>query len=90
MCSAMSAMGIGGWLSMPGGRADPVVRAGHSGASPGAGGRGGALQCESVTDALWLERVAGDGEGSGRPTLGPGAQACGSVCKWSVRGAAPS
>ena len=60
MCSAMSAMGIGGWLSMPGGRADPVVRAGHLGASLGGGGRG-ALRCESAMDEPRLEGVAGEG-----------------------------
>lgn len=37
VCSAMSEMGIGGWLSMPAGRADPAVRAGHGGPARGRG-----------------------------------------------------
>lgn len=37
VCSAMSEMGIGGWLSMPAGRADPAVRAGHGGPARGWG-----------------------------------------------------
>lgn len=39
VCSAMSEMGIGGWLSMPAGRADPAVRA-VMGGQPEAGGWG--------------------------------------------------
>lgn len=38
VCSAMSAMGTGGWLSMPAGRADPSGTGRSLGASPGAGG----------------------------------------------------
>lgn len=54
------------------GESRPHGAAGHAGASLGVGGQGagGVLQCESVMDALWLERVAGEGRVQDGPRWG--------------------
>lgn len=67
-------------------RCGPVTRRPASGS-----GGGDTLQCESVMDALWLERVVGVGRVQDGPRWGREPRPAGlSACGWGVQGAAPS
>lgn len=65
MCSAMSAMGIGGWLSMPGGESRPRQRGLVTG-GPARWLGAGVLYGVSLHGRAAVRGGAGEG-GSGRP-----------------------